>query len=73
MSDNNNCNELSEILLYDGNDEEFKQYNESLDQPLNFSTIYSEKSPKNKKYTGNIINGKYHGRGILEKNIFLMV
>ena len=35
MSDNNNCNELSEILLYDGNDEEFKQYNESLDQPLN--------------------------------------
>jgi len=70
MSDDNLI-ELNDIILYNGNEEEFKNYNKDLKQPLkskkglNILTIYSNKNPKNKIYTGNLINGKYHGRGIL--------
>jgi len=57
--------ELNDILLYNGNDEDFNQQDKSLNQPFNFSTIYSDEFPGKKKYIGNLINGKYHGRGIL--------
>ena len=57
--------ELSDTILYNENDKDFYQQIEILNQPLNLPTIYSDKNPQNKKYTGNIINGKYNGRGIL--------
>ena len=65
MSNKNNIIELNDILLYNGNDEDFNQQNESLSQPFNFTTIYSDEFPGKKKYIGNIINDKYYGRGIL--------
>lgn len=66
MSDSNGIKELNDIILYNGNEENFKQHLEDLNKKLNFSTIYSKRGNKKiKKYTGNLINGKYHGRGIL--------
>ena len=61
----NKIEELSDIISYNGNDKDFYQLINILNQPLNFPTIYSDTNPNNKKYTGKIINGKYNGRGIL--------
>ena len=40
--------ELNDILLYNGNDEDFNQQDKSLNQPFNFSTIYSDEFPGKK-------------------------
>ena len=57
--------ELKEIKEYNGNEEFFKKYIIELNKRLKFKTIYHDKNKKIKKYTGNIINGYYEGRGIL--------
>ena len=57
--------ELNEILKFNGNEEEFKKYNTILKEPLNSQTIYYDKEKKQKKYTGNLENNIYKGRGIL--------
>ena len=43
MSDNFKEEEINEIIMYNGNNEDFKKYNETLNQPLNLPTIYYDK------------------------------
>ena len=64
MSYNPQYVEINDIMDYNGNKEEFKKFQENLDQPINFPTIYDKKNG-NKIYTGNIVNDKYEERGIL--------
>ena len=65
MLDNQKNKELNEILEYKGNEEEFKKYNNILNEPFISQTIYYDKEKKQKKYVGNLINNIYEGRGIL--------
>jgi len=48
---------------YEGNEKEFNQYNEILEKEFKGITLYYDN--KVKKYSGNIFNNLYEGRGIL--------
>ena len=65
MLDNQKNKELNKILKFNGNEEEFKKYNNILKEPFDSETIYYDKEKKQKKYIGKIINNIYKGRGIL--------
>lgn len=45
--------------------EEFKELNKKLEEPFNSETLYHDQGKTKKKYTGEIKDGKYEGRGIL--------
>ena len=65
MLDNQKNKELNEILEFNGNEEEFKKYNNILKEPFDSETIYYDKEKKQKKYIGNLMFNVYEGRGIL--------
>ena len=48
---------------YEGNEKEFKQYNEILKKDFEGITFYYDNNIK--KYFGNVVNNLYEGRGIL--------
>ena len=64
MSGNQKNKELNDILEFNGNEEEFKKYNNLLKKPFYSHTIYYDKEKKQKKYIGNLIKNIYEGRGI---------
>ena len=66
MSDEPTIDEQNKVREYEGNDGEFKKYNELLNKPFEFKTLYYDKEKKLKKYEGNLIqNNIFEGRGIL--------
>ena len=54
---------MHELIKYEGNEEEFKKYNEILNKSFKGTILFHNK--KIKKYKGNILNNLYEGRGIL--------
>ena len=58
---------------YEGNEKEFKQYNEILKKDFEGITFYYDNNIK--KYFGNVVNNLYEGRGILynESDNFIKV
>ena len=58
-------NKLEELDKYEEIIEEFKELDKKLEEPLDFETIYHDKEKRKKKYTGEMKDGKFEGRGIL--------
>ena len=57
--------ERNQIIDYKGNDESFKKYNEELEKSFDYEIVYFDEEKKIKKYTGQLLNDEYEGRGIL--------
>ena len=55
----------NQIIDYKGNDESFKKYNEELEKSFDYEIVYFDEEKKIKKYTGQLLNDEYEGRGIL--------
>ena len=54
---------IEKLKNYEGNEIEFKKYNEILKKDFKGTILYYDNRVK--KYSGNIVNDLYEGRGIL--------
>ena len=65
MEENFKDSEISEILSYNGIEEEFIQYKKYLDEQINNPILNNTPGNAIKKFTGNLIDKNYEGTGIL--------